>query len=142
VNVPDGTLVSSQLMADPGSGVVPVPQAALVVVPSERATVKLVGAELSGVVGCTHVTCTVRTFGFGMVAVTLVGAFNVRTAPEAWPVPVVVKNAQHEAAMPADSATRAANTPTLASRAALLERGKERPTAAPCALRLASTTPP
>src|SRR5581483_7302382 len=100
-------------MADPGSGVVPVPQAALVVVPSERATVKLVGAELSGVVGCTHVTCTVRTFGFGMVAVTLVGAFNVRTAPEAWPVPVVVKNAQHEAAMPADSATRAANGRSL-----------------------------
>jgi hypothetical protein len=112
VNVPEGTFVSSQLIDDPGSGVLPVPQAALVVVPSDRATVNPEGAELSGVVGITHVTCTVRTFVFGTVAVTLVGAFMAPVAAAPAPKPDPVQNAHAVAT----TATEPQMTPAATSR--------------------------
>src|SRR5438270_3226824 len=84
-------------MAVPGSGVVPVPHAALAVVPTYRETVNPVGVELSGVVGVTHVTCTVRSERSGCVAVTFVGAFIVPVAATPVPIPEPVQTA-HAAA--------------------------------------------
>ena len=96
--MPLATFVSSQLMAVPGSGVAPVPHAAALVDPFDRATVKPDGDELSGVFGVTHVTCTVRTDGFGTVAVTLVGTLMVLTAPTPEPTPEPVQKAHAVAA--------------------------------------------
>src|SRR5207302_15399 len=104
----EATLVSSQFVDVPGRAAVLVPQAALVVEPSDRATVKPDGEEPSGVEGITHVTCTVRTEAFGTVAVTLVGAFTVPTAAAPLPRPPPEKKAHTVAAVAAEPAMKPA----------------------------------